>query len=65
MKTEYETIKAPVGSIIITPKEIVAFRNHGIELMVTLEKIQSEIYKTPKEYAKNIRHYKTREIINK
>ena len=42
-----ETVKieAIVGSIVITPKEIEAFKKRGINLLVALENIQKEIYK--------------------
>jgi hypothetical protein len=39
-----EIIEAIVGSIIITPKEIEAFKNHGIDIAVALKKIQKEMY---------------------
>ncbi len=44
-KKEWVTIEALVGSIIITPKELVAFKKHGIDISVALKKIQGEIYK--------------------
>ena len=42
---KYVTIKARVGSIVIVPKEIEAFKKHGIDLFVALKTIQREIYK--------------------
>jgi hypothetical protein len=48
-KNEWRTIEAIVGSVIITPKEIEAFKKHGIDLLVALKKIQREIYKKPKK----------------
>jgi hypothetical protein len=47
-KEKYATIKARVGSIVIVPKEIEAFKKHGIDLLVALKTIQKEIYKKPK-----------------
>lgn len=47
-KEEYATIEARVGSIVIVPKEIEAFKKHGIDLLVALKTIQREIYKKPK-----------------
>ena len=41
---EYVTIEAIVGSLIITPKEIKSFKEHGIDLHISLETIQREIY---------------------
>lgn len=42
IKDEYVTIKAKVGSIVIVPKEIEAFKKHGIDLLVALKTIQNE-----------------------
>ena len=36
-KEEYATIEARVGSLVIVPKEIQAFKNHGIDLLVALK----------------------------
>jgi hypothetical protein len=48
-KTKWRTIKAIVGSVVITPKEIKSFKKHGIDLLVALDKIQKEIYSKPKK----------------
>ena len=48
-KPEYQTIEGIVGSIVITPKEIIAFKKHGIDLLVALKTIQKEIYKKSKK----------------
>lgn len=50
---EWETIEVIVGSIIVTPKEIEAFKKHGIDLLKALKKIQREIYKKPKKRKDN------------
>lgn len=48
-KVEYRIIEAIVGSIVITPKEIKAFKERGIDLLTALKKIQKEIYKKKKK----------------
>lgn len=50
-KSKFVTIKALPGSIIVTPKEIKAFKNHGINLLVLLKKVQREIYKPKQQHA--------------
>lgn len=45
-KNEFVKIEALAGSLVITPKEIKAFKRHGINLEKGLKKIQSEIYKS-------------------
>lgn len=47
-KVNWIMINAIPNSIIVTPKEIKAFKNHGINLLVALRTIQKEIYKKPK-----------------
>lgn len=47
-KINWVRIGAIPNSIIITPKEIEAFKKHGIDVLVALKKIQKEIYKKPK-----------------
>ncbi len=49
-KVEWKIINCIVGSIVITPKEIESFKKHGIDLLVSLETIQKEIYKKPKKH---------------
>mgnify|MGYP001590489423 CR=1 FL=1 len=48
-KIKWKTIEAIAGSIIITPKEIEAFKKHGIDLLIALKTIQKEIYKKSKK----------------
>lgn len=44
-KTKWVTVQGMVGSLIITPKEIKAFKKNGIDLLVALKEIQKKIYK--------------------
>lgn len=46
-KTKWVTVQGMVGSLIITPKEIEAFKKSGIDLLVALKEIQKKIYKNP------------------
>lgn len=48
-KKQWRTIEVIVGSIIVTPKEISAFKKNGIDLLVVLKKIQRNIYKKYKK----------------
>lgn len=43
-KIQWVTIDAIPNSIIVTPEEIKEFKNHGIDLLKLLKKIQKEIY---------------------
>ncbi len=47
-KREWVNIEAIVGSIVVTPKEIEAFKKSGLDLLVALKTIQRKIYKKPK-----------------
>lgn len=40
---KYVTIEAPVGGVIITPKELKLFKKYGIDVLVILKTIQTKL----------------------
>lgn len=46
-KNEWTTIQAIPGSIVITPKELKVFEQHGINVLKALRRVQKEIRKKP------------------